>query len=68
MKIHPKILNLIKKMKICENFESLIKIKNKEPIHYYYTDPLQYQWYFTETRVSTNDYYYRCSTSKCTGF
>ena len=21
-----------------------------------------------ETRGSTNDYYYRCSTSKCTGF
>ena len=57
-----------KKLKKCENSESLIKTKNKEPIHYYYTDPLQCQWCFIETRGSTNDYYYRCSTSKCTVF
>ena len=39
-----KIFKSNKKMKKCENSESLIKIKNKEPIHYYYTDPLQNQW------------------------
>ena len=60
--------NSNKKMKKKDEGENFIKQKINEPIHYYYTDPLNYQWCFTETRGSAKDYYYRCSTSKCQGF
>ena len=56
------------KMKKTLEGENLVKLKVNEPIHYYYTDTLKYQWCFTETRGSSKDYYYRCSTSKCQGF
>ena len=56
-----------KKLKKLREEGNFIK-KCKEPIHYYYTDPLNFQWCFTETRGSAKDYYYRCSTSKCQGF
>jgi len=54
------------KNKINENQN--IKTKKAEPIHYYYTDPLNFQWCFTETRGSSKDYYYKCSTTRCTPF
>ena len=54
------------KNKINENQN--IKTKKAEPIHYYYTDPLNFQWCFTETRGSSKDYYYKCSTIRCTAF
>lgn len=54
------------KNKINENQN--IKTKKAEPIHYYYTDPLNFQWCFTETRDSSKDYYYKCSTTRCTAF
>ena len=57
--------NSNKKMKNIVEGENLVKQKINEPIHYYYTDPLNYKWYFTETRGSGKNYYYRCSTSKC---
>ena len=57
-----------KLLKKCNNEINFICPKNKDPIHYYYTDPLNLQWCFTEIRGSAKDYYYRCSTSKCSGF
>ena len=64
-----KIFFANKTLKTSNNKEPcMTKIKKNEPIHYYYTDPLNYQWCFTETRGSSQDYYYKCSTSKCSGF
>lgn len=40
------------KMKKSEDTEKMIKNKSNEPIHYYYTDPLNNQWCFTETKGS----------------
>ena len=49
--------------KLCKksnNEINLICPKNNDPIHYYYTDPLNFQLCFTEIRGSVKDYYYRC--------
>ena len=54
------------KNKINENQN--IKTKKTETIHYYYTDPLNFQLCFTETRGSSKDYYYKCSTTRYTAF
>ena len=45
-----------------------IKTKKAGSIDYYYTDALNFQWCFTETRGSSKDYYYKCSTTRCTAF
>ena len=57
-----------KLLKKSNNEINLICSKNNNPIHYYYTDPLNFQWCFTETRASSKDYYCKCSTGKCSGF
>ena len=61
------LINSNKKLKKLREEGNFIK-KCNEPIHYLYTDPLNFQWCFTETRGSAKDYYYRCSTSKCQFF
>ena len=57
-----------KLLKKSNNEINLICSKNNNTIHYYYIDPLNFQWCFTETRASSKDYYYKCSTGKCSGF
>ena len=55
--------NLIKE----KNYQN-IKTKRNEPILYYYIASLNFHLCFTETRGSSKDYYYKCSTSRCTAF